>query len=440
MSPSNQLFSAFSFIGFVMCSVPFYWHLEAWNTGTCLFMGWTALGCLLDCINSIVWNNNMVIRAPVYCDIATRIQIALNTAIPASSLCINLRLYRIATIKTVTISKSEKRRAVIIDLLIGLGLPILQIIAEYMVSYHRFTIFEDVGPIFSNALVIETIFLFSLWPLAIGCVSLVFCVLTIYSFFKRQRQFSQVMSSNRNLNRSRYFRLMALAACEILCTIPLGSYVLSVVLKEGLGPWKSWSATHNGDNYSRILQIPASVWKDIPDVKFSLEASRWFLVMAAFIFFTFFGFADEARQHYRLAYKSLATRVGLSTSSLTLQGSSHATSSLPYMRNKGEVSVSVVTTRGNKRDSMDSFADRLSIPSISLPSDDKPDIKIVEYSPTDTMASSSSMDSLELGPQGTSHVQVVTLPAVPPASVPPLHADSIEVTVRAYSNDAGNAV
>jgi hypothetical protein len=110
------------------------------------------------------------------------------------------------------------------------------------------------------------------------------------------------------------------------------------------------------------------------------------------------------------------------------------------MRNKGEVSVSVVTRRGNKRDSMDSFADRLSIPSISLPGDDKPDIKIVEYSPTDTMASSSSMDSLELGPQGASHVQVVTLPAVPPASVPPHHADSIEVTVRAYPNDAGNVV
>ena len=26
--PPNEVFSAFSFIGFVMCAIPFYWHLE----------------------------------------------------------------------------------------------------------------------------------------------------------------------------------------------------------------------------------------------------------------------------------------------------------------------------------------------------------------------------------------------------------------------------
>ena len=57
-----------------------------------------------------------------------RIQAALNVAVPAASLCINRRLYKIATIKSVTVTASEKRRAVMIDLLIGIGLPILQMI------------------------------------------------------------------------------------------------------------------------------------------------------------------------------------------------------------------------------------------------------------------------------------------------------------------------
>lgn len=26
--PPNQVYSAFSFIGFVLCAIPFYWHLE----------------------------------------------------------------------------------------------------------------------------------------------------------------------------------------------------------------------------------------------------------------------------------------------------------------------------------------------------------------------------------------------------------------------------
>lgn len=108
------------------------------------------------------------------------------------------------------------------------------------------------------------------------------------------------------------------------------------------------------------------------------------------------------------------------------------------MRNKGEISVSVVTTSGKRRDSILSFTDQLSIPSISLPSDYKPDLKIQDFSPTDTMASTSK-DSLELGSQDVSY-QVVDLPALPPSSVPPHHPDSIEPTIRAYSSDAANAV
>jgi pheromone a factor receptor len=112
-------------------------------------MIWTGLGCLLQGINSIVWNKNMVDRFPVYCDIcksldalslersltlcqptATRIQVALNAAIPACSLCINRRLYKIAKMKLVGMTEAEKRRAIIQDLLIGVGIPILQIIAR----------------------------------------------------------------------------------------------------------------------------------------------------------------------------------------------------------------------------------------------------------------------------------------------------------------------
>jgi pheromone a factor receptor len=61
---------------------------------------------------------------------ATRIQVALNVAIPACSLCINHRLYRVVTLKAVLTTYAERRRAFIHDMLIGVGLPILQIIAR----------------------------------------------------------------------------------------------------------------------------------------------------------------------------------------------------------------------------------------------------------------------------------------------------------------------
>ena len=65
---------------------------------------------------------------------ATRIQVALNAAIPACSLCINRRLYKISTMKVVVLTDAQKRRALIYDLLIGVGIPILQIIARECAS------------------------------------------------------------------------------------------------------------------------------------------------------------------------------------------------------------------------------------------------------------------------------------------------------------------
>jgi len=435
----NSVYTVFSFIGFVLCAIPFYWHLEAWNTGTCMYMAWTGIGCLIQCINSIVWNGNMVNRAPVYCDIVTHIQVGLNVAIPACSLCINRRLFKITRGNVVSITSSEKRRAVIVDLLICIGPPILQMIAQYIIALNRYNIYEDFGPFYDNHVMGETFLLFYAWPVVIGCISAVYCVLTIYTLVKHERQFSKIFSSNRNLNRGRYLRLMGLSCIELLGTIPIGTYIIAFYGHYDehfhLKGWESWSQTHNNGHYSAVFQIPSSYWKNNPDFKNGFEMYRWLLVACAFIFFAFFGFADEARRHYRLAFKSIATRVGYSTSSGTLQGSSNATSSLPYMTSKGGLKISV-TTSGHRRDSMLSFSDQLSIPSISLAGDYKPDLKIEEYSPSDSTASSSVGEPETRAPSP----EPVILPAIPPASVPPHFPDSAKATIRAFSIEAANAV
>jgi len=281
-SLTNQVYTVFSFIGFVMCAIPFYWHLEAWSTGTCLYMAWTGLGCLIQCVNSIVWNKNMIDKAPVYCDIATRIQLGLNVAISACSLCINRRLYKIATTKGV-ITDAEKRRGVIVDLLIGLGIPILQIIAAYMVSGHRYDLYEDFGPFPSIVNMPPSFFLVYAWPLVIGCVSFVYSTLTVYHFYKRGRHARQMIAG---VSHSRYFRLMALASVDMFGSIPLATYVIVRNARLGVIPWKSWADTHY--NYSRVTQIPAFVWKNEPAIAQGFEMFRWVLVACAFVFFCIF--------------------------------------------------------------------------------------------------------------------------------------------------------
>ena len=61
---------------------------------------------------------------PTYLE-ATRFAIGISIAIPATVLCINRRLYMLASPITTVPSQADKNREVIIDLVIGIGLPII---------------------------------------------------------------------------------------------------------------------------------------------------------------------------------------------------------------------------------------------------------------------------------------------------------------------------
>ena len=57
--------------------------------------------------------------------IATKFSTGITTAMPATILCINRRLYTLASPTSIIPSKADKNRERIIDLVIGIGLPII---------------------------------------------------------------------------------------------------------------------------------------------------------------------------------------------------------------------------------------------------------------------------------------------------------------------------
>ena len=57
--------------------------------------------------------------------LATRFIVGLNSGLPAAVLVIMLRLWKIASLRSAQITPGEKRRDMIIDLSIGLGIPVL---------------------------------------------------------------------------------------------------------------------------------------------------------------------------------------------------------------------------------------------------------------------------------------------------------------------------
>jgi pheromone a factor receptor len=59
--------------------------------------------------------------------------IGTSVAIPACSLCINRRLYHIASVSSVTKTRAQKRRDIMTDLAIGVGIPVLEMILRTFV-------------------------------------------------------------------------------------------------------------------------------------------------------------------------------------------------------------------------------------------------------------------------------------------------------------------
>ena len=69
--PTYPLYSVLSFLGFVVVLIPFSWHLQASNIGTCAYMFWVSFACLIEFVNSLVWAGNLDNNIPVWCDIGT---------------------------------------------------------------------------------------------------------------------------------------------------------------------------------------------------------------------------------------------------------------------------------------------------------------------------------------------------------------------------------
>ena len=125
----------------------------------------------------------------------------------------------------------------------------------------------------------------------------------------RQKKCKDLLTASSNLSCSSYWRLVALASVDFCFTVPLAIWgIVQNTQTEEVYPWVSWADTHWG--YSRVFQFPRAVLNETPVAIVGLETTRWAAVLCAFVFFGFFGFAEEARDNYRLLASTIAKRLG----------------------------------------------------------------------------------------------------------------------------------
>ncbi|KAF9647218.1 fungal pheromone STE3G-protein-coupled receptor [Thelephora ganbajun] len=303
MPAVNHVFTVFSLLAFTSPSVPFTWHLteaSSWNAGTCLFIFWTGLSSLVWFINSIVWDGNIVNWTPVWCDISTRIAIATTIGIPASMLVIQRRTYFMVRQSATNEKTAQKRRALAIDLLIGLGLPILNMILSIIVQGHRFDILEDVGcyPAIVNTSL--TYILITLWPVFIGIASFVFTVMNLSYIQRHRHSLDSWMECTPSslLTSSLYIRLVVLGFIAFGLSSMLSVRDLVSQITSGSVVWPGWNVVHA--DFGRVDQIPRGIWAGRgAHSGFGVELKRWVSVGCALAAFFVLGTTREAGERYR---------------------------------------------------------------------------------------------------------------------------------------------
>ncbi len=153
-----------SLIGFVLSVLPLVSRLrfQPWNTGIWMYAFWIGIMNFTNFVNTIIWHNNVDIVVPVWCDIGkseivilkaiahyappvSKLQLGAGVGVPACSLVLSLHLFKITRMRAVVLvdekaqvhashlhvfchlilklNSMQRRRALIFDLALTLGIP-----------------------------------------------------------------------------------------------------------------------------------------------------------------------------------------------------------------------------------------------------------------------------------------------------------------------------
>lgn len=292
--PAELPVGAFIAAGLVL--VPLPWHWRARNVAMLSTIVWLFVSNMIYAVDAIIWAGNVEDSAPVWCDITTKLQVGTNMALPACCLCICIHLERIASVRQVATSHSDKIRRVIFDAIICWVIPMVYMALHYVVQGHRFDIVENFGCRPTVYVSIPAIFLIWIPPITAALATFGFAAVAVRHFFRRRVMFAKhLQNSNSGLTTSRYFRLMSMAVIQMFWSLIITSFNVWFSCQNGLRPWISWDNVHTG--FSQIAYFPTVL---IPTSTLTWTYILWWALPAsAVIFFAFFSFGHDAVNEYR---------------------------------------------------------------------------------------------------------------------------------------------
>ncbi len=103
---------------------------------------------------------------------------------------------------------------------------------------------------------------------------------------------------------------MALAAANVLFSVPLAIYMVVISLRQDMYPYRGFADLHS--NFGRVDSMAAIIWRQDAASVTVINFRIWTPIPCAILFFAIFDSTAEARAHYRRAVVWVAKPVGVS--------------------------------------------------------------------------------------------------------------------------------
>ncbi|TFK26923.1 STE3-domain-containing protein [Coprinopsis marcescibilis] len=290
---------------------------------------WLLLANIIHAINSVAWSGNLDFWAPTWCDIATKLLLGVNVAVPGALICIGRNLELVSSSRKIVVGAIVKRNSVIFEVVCCIFLPFVYMVMHMIPQDFRFDLSKDYGC--SASAHPSTPALIAIWalPILLSVIALLLGGLSIHhSFRKSNSAFGTHLSERSAMTTSHFFRRlttgMAIAGVSVVAII------FSLFSIPTLQPWNSWDDVHA--HVSRINVVVSR--QELGNISFD-----WWRVAVLSIIYIIFSFAagEETRDSYKWMKAQYARRDQI------LQSIRCVSISFPVRRRQTDLPLPIVT-------------------------------------------------------------------------------------------------
>lgn len=276
----------------VLNIAPLSWQVEHANSGPVCLGFWVILLNLNNFVNAVVWRSDAINRAPVWCDVSSKLKLGGPLGLLAANVCVTRFLARVVNPNGKMITARDRRNRAIFDYGFSLGVPLAVMATHIVYQPLRFGIVRTLGCAFAFVLSWPALVLWMIWSPILAAIAASYAVYVVYQLLRHRRNFNKLLrKTDSALTTSRFLRLALLSAAYSFFTLPLSIYQFVSVYKNSDGGLQrySWETVHWGYYHGTIFYAPLTK---------KAGFDEYIAIISGILVVIFFGFSSESLSFY----------------------------------------------------------------------------------------------------------------------------------------------